>query len=145
MRSFLALFIWSLSACSMAQSIHAYKSVHADGTVGYSDTRPASASSVEEINIQRANPAVEQQGKQRMQELDAVSKGYEERNAEQVKARREYEDRLAKARKWVRETETNLATARRSKKNATPEYIGNWEERVKLARDNLRAVETTRP
>ena len=145
MRLFLALFIWSLSACCLAESIHAFKAVHADGTVSYSDTRPESASSVEEINIQRASPVVEQQGQHRMQELGALSKETEERNATQTQARREYEERLAKARKWVRETEANLATARQSKKSATPEYIGNWEERVKLARDNLREVERTRP
>ena len=145
MRSVLSLFIWSLSACCLAQSIHAYKSVHADGTVGYSDTRPASASSVEKINIRRASPSVEQQGQQRMEELDAVSKARDERKAEQAAARRDYEDRLAEARKWVRETEANLATARQSRKNATPEYIGNWQDRVKLARDHLRAVESARP
>ena len=145
MRLFVALFIWSLSACCLAESTHLFKSVHADGTIGYSDRWPESASSVEEMNIPRADAAIEQQRKQRMQELDAVSKLNEEQEAEKSKAREEYQARLAAAQKWVRETERNLASARQSKKNATPEYIGNWEERVKLARQHLREVQSARP
>ena len=119
--------------------------MHADGTIGYSDTWPKSASSVEKMNVPQTNPAIEQQGQQRMQELDAVTKLNEEQQAEQSKTRQAYQDRLAAAQKWVRETEQNLARARQSKKNATPEYIGIWEERVKLARQNLREVQSAGP
>ncbi len=145
MRVFLVIFIWSISACCFAQTMHLFKSVHADGTVGYSDTRPASAASVQEMDIPRANAAIEQQGKQRMQELNATNKHIDEQQAEAAKARREYQDRLTQAQKWVRDTERNLATARQSKKNATAEYIGNWEERVRLARQHLREVQSAGP
>ncbi len=145
MRLYLALFIWSLSACCLAEPMHAFKAVHADGTIGYSDTWPESASSVEKMNVPQTNPAIEQQGQQRMQELDAVTKLNEEQQAEQSKTRQAYQDRLAEAQKWVRETEQNLARARQSKKNATPEYIGNWEERVRLARQHLRNVQSAGP
>jgi chromosome segregation ATPase len=145
MRVFLAIVIWLISACSFAQSTHLFKSVHADGTVVYSDTRPASAVSVQEMGIPRANAAIEQQGKQRMQELNATNKRVDEQQAEAAKARREYQDRLAQAQQWARDTERNLAAARQSKKNATAEYIGNWEERVRLARQHLREVQSAGP
>ncbi len=38
MRLYLALFIWSLSACCLAEPMHAFKAVHADGTIGSGNT-----------------------------------------------------------------------------------------------------------
>ena len=145
MRVFLAISIWSISACCFAQSTHLFKSVHADGTVEYSDTRPASAASVREMNIPRANAAIEQQGTRRMEEVNAINKRIDEQQTEAAKANREYQDRLTQAQQWVRESERNLATVRQSKRNATPEYIGNWEERARLARQHLREVQSAGP
>jgi hypothetical protein len=81
MRVFFALLLWFYAAGCLAESIHAYKSVHTDGTVSYSDTRPASAESVTEVNVYQESAATEEQGKQRMQEMDAATKRLEKQRA----------------------------------------------------------------
>ena len=68
MRLVLVLLMWSAAASVFAQSGHAFKSVDADGTVSYSDTRPATAALVEEINIGGDSTAIEEQGQQRVSE-----------------------------------------------------------------------------
>ncbi|MEE8297120.1 MAG: DUF4124 domain-containing protein, partial [Hyphomicrobium sp.] len=140
MRGVLVVLMWSAAACCLAQSIHAYKSVHADGTVTYSDTRPATAASVREINIYQNSAAIEQQGKRRMQEMDAISEGLEKQRADETQAKRKYETRLAEARQEVADAVRNLVAAQQSKKSATAERIGLAQARVRLARQRLREV-----
>jgi outer membrane PBP1 activator LpoA protein len=129
MRVFFALLLWLSAAGCLAESIHAYKSVHTDGTVSYSDTRPASAKSVTEVNVYQESAATEEQGKQRMQEMDAATKRLEKQRA-------------AEARREVTDAQRGLTTAQQSKKHATPERIALAEQRVRLARQRLREIET---
>lgn len=145
MRVVLALVMCSAAACSLAQSIHAYKSVHGDGSVSYSDTRPVTQGSVEEMSIYQNSAAIEQQGAQRMQEMDAIGKKLEEQRASDLDAKREYQSRVAEARQEVVEAERNLATTQQSKKAATPERIADAQERVQLARRRLREVQSAGP
>lgn len=145
MRSSVAVLLLLVSAVSIAESIHAYKSVHTDGTVTYSDTRPQSASSVQTIEILPTDDATRDQGEQRTREMQAAGKQLDEQRAEQSQSRREYESRLAEARQEVIDAERYLDHAMQSKKNATPERIADAQERVKLARKRLREVESGSP
>jgi tRNA U54 and U55 pseudouridine synthase Pus10 len=125
--------------------MHAFKAVHADGTVSYSDTRPEAATTVEKMNIQQNSAAIEQQGVQRMQEMNTATKHLQKRHADEAEARRKYQARLAEARQEVSDAERDLSTAQLSKKNATPERIGLAEQRVQLARRRLREVQSAGP
>ncbi len=145
MRVLLAFLMWSAAASCIAQRTHTFKSVHADGTVGYSDTRPETATTVEKIDIRQDSAAIEQQGAQRMQEIDAARKRLEKQRADEMQARRKYQTALAEARKEVSDAERNLSTAQKSKRNATPERIGLAEQRVQLARRRLRQLQSTGP
>jgi len=129
----------------LAQSVHYYKSVHDDGTVTYSDTRPPSASSVEQVKVQQNSSTTEQQGQQRMKEIEAASKRLDEQQARQAESRSEYQKRLARARQELTEAERNLSITQQSKHNATPERIGLAEERVRLARRGLKEVQNAGP
>jgi hypothetical protein len=154
MRVFFALLLWLSAAGCLAESIHAYKSVHTDGTVSYSDTRPASAKSVTEVNVYQESAATEEQGKQRMQEMDAATKRLEKQRADAATkrlekqradaaaARKKYDKRVAEARREVTDAQRGLTTAQQSKKHATPERIALAEQRVRLARQRLREIET---
>jgi hypothetical protein len=144
MRVVLVLAMCLSATYCLAQSSHAYKSVHADGTVSYSDTRPGAAESVTEVDLYR-DSATEQQGKQRMEELAAASSELEEQRAEKAEARREYESRVAGARQEVTGAQRGLVMAQQSKKNATPERIALAEQRVRLAKQRLREVQSAGP
>ena len=141
MRVVLVLLMWFFATCSLAQSIHAYKSVHTDGVVSYSDTRPAEAESVTEVKIYQDSAAIEQQGKKRIQELDAAPSELEKQRADEAAARREYDRRVAEARQEVIDAKRGLVTAQQSKKSATPERIGLAQQRVRLAEFRLREVQ----
>ncbi len=145
MRVVLAFLMWSAAAGCIAQSIHLFKSVHADGTVGYSDTRPETATTVEKIDIQQNSAAIEQQGAQRMQEIESASKRLEKQRADEAQARRKYQTVLAEARQEVSDAERDLTTTQQSKKSATAERIGLAEQRVRLAHQRLREVQSTAP
>jgi len=145
MRVILVFLMWCAAASGFAQSIHLFKSVHADGTVAYSDTQPATANSVEEVDIHQNSAAIEQQGAQRMQEMNAAAKRIEKQQADESKARRKYETLVAEAHQEVADAERNLVSTRQSKKNATAERIGDAEERVRLARQRLREVQSAGP
>lgn len=141
MRQLLAPILLLVSGGAFAQPVHYYKSVHADGTVGYSDTQPPSAASVEPVDIQQEDPAILQQGEQRVQEMKAAGDALEAQRAAQAKAAREYRERLAEAREAVADAELNLRISIDSKHNATPYRIGLAEERLKLARERLMEVQ----
>lgn len=141
MRSMVALALWSSASACLAESIQAYKSVHTDGTTGYSDTRPASASTVEAIELPQHDTAILEQGDKRMQEMQEVGKHIDEQRAEQSKATRKLESTLAQARQELSDAQQNLTSALESRKNATPERIAAAEERVKLAQKRLREIE----
>jgi hypothetical protein len=145
MRVVLALVMCLVAASSPAQSIYAYKSVHTDGSVGYSDTPPAQTRSVEKLNILQDSTAIEQQGKQRLQQMDAAGKALEEQRTGQSKAMRAYQDTLNQARKELSEAERHLLSVQQSKKNATPERMAAARERVQLARRKLREVQSAGP
>ncbi len=145
MRLILVVLMWSAAASVFAQSGHAFKSVDADGTVSYSDTRPATAASVEEINIGGDSTAIEEQGQQRVQELNAVSERIAKERADEAQTRRAYQTRLAEARQEVAEAERNLVSTRQSRKHATPERIALAEQRVHLARRRMREVQSAGP
>jgi TolA-binding protein len=142
MRVVVTVLMWFAAASCLAQSIHAYKSVHADGTVSYSDTRPAAAESVTEVRVYQDSAATEQQGNERMRELNAKSKELEKQHRDEVDARRNYESRVAAARQDVSDAQRTLETTRGSKKAATPERIGLAEEHVRLAKQRLREVQS---
>ena len=141
MRAALALLMWLFATGGLAQSIHAYKSVHTDGAVSYSDTRPVEAESVTEVKVYQDSAAIEQQGKKRMQELDAATSELEKQRADEADARREYERRVAEARQEVIDAKRGLITAQESKKSATAERIGLAQQRVRLAEIRLREVQ----
>ena len=145
MRLVLAVLMWSAAACVFAQSSQAYKSVHADGSVSYSDTRPETASSVEEMTIYPNSAAIEERGKQRVQELSSIGERLAKERADEAQARREHQTRLAEVRQEVADAERNLVTARESRKHATPERIGLAEQRVHLARRRFREVQSAGP
>jgi hypothetical protein len=144
-RPIIALLIWSASVCSVAQSIHLYKSVHADGTVSYSDTRPRSAASVTEMSVPRTDSGIVNQGQLRQQEMETIGNDLEKQRGEKVEARRKYESLLAQARQEVSSAEQNLAITRQSKHNATEERIGLAEQRLNLAHQRLREVQNAGP
>ena len=144
MRAVFALVMWFSATCCLAQSSHAYKSVHADGTVSYTDTRPVAEDSVTEVDLYQ-DRAAEQQGKQRMEALDAASSELEKQRTEKAEARREYESRVAEALREVTGAQQSLATAQKSKKYATPERIARAEQRVRLAKQRLREVQSAGP
>jgi len=145
MRVVFALCLLCPAFGCLAQSAHYYKSVHDDGTVTYSDTRPPSASSVEQVKVQQNSSTTEQQGQQRMKEIEAASKRLDEEQARQAESRSEYQKRLARARQELTEAERNLSITQQSKHNATPERIGLAEERVRLARRGLKEVQNAGP
>jgi DNA repair exonuclease SbcCD ATPase subunit len=145
MRVIFILLMWSAAASCIAQSMHLFKSVHADGTVGYSDTRPETATTVEKMEIQQNSTAIEQQGAQRMQEIESASKRLEKQRADEAQARRKYQTVLAEARQEVSDAERDLTTTQQSKKSATAERIGLAEQRVRLAHQRLREVQSTAP
>ena len=142
MRLVLAVLIWLAAASVFAQSSHAYKSVHPDGSVSYSDTRPESAASVEEMTIYQNSAAIEEQGKQRVQEMSSIGERLAKERADEAQARREYQARLAEARQEVADAERGLVTALESRKHATPERIALAEQRVQLARRRLQEVQS---
>ena len=145
MRVVFALCLLCPAFGCLAQSVHYYKSVHDDGAVTYSDTRPPSASSIEQVKVQQSSSTTEQQGQQRMKELEAASKRLDEQRAGQAESRSKYQKRLAQARQEVTDAERNLSITRGSKHNATPERIGLAEERVRLARQGLKKVQNAGP
>ena len=145
MRVVLAILMWSVAASCIAQRTYTFKSVHADGTVSYSDTRPETATTVEKMDIQHNSAAIERQGAQRMQEIDTETKRLEKQQADEAQARRKYQSALAEARQEVSDAERNMTSARQSKKSATPERIGLAEQRVRLARQRLREVQSAGP
>lgn len=145
MRLVAVLAIFCICGPSFAQSIHAYKSVHADGGVTYSDTRPASASSVETIRVPRTDPATVEEGRQRKQGMDAAAERLAKQRDDAAAARGKNETRLAKARQAVRDAEAFLASVMDSKKHATPERIGLAERKLRLARQQLREAERAGP
>jgi chromosome segregation ATPase len=125
--------------------MHAFKAVHADGTVNYSDTRPEAAPTVEKLDIQQNSAAIERQGAQRMQEIDTATEGLKKQQADEAQARRKYQTSLAEARQEVTDAERHLSSTQQSKKHATPERIGLAEQRVRLARQRLREVQSAGP
>jgi hypothetical protein len=145
MRVVLALCLLGPAFGCFAQSTHYYKSVHDDGAVAYSDTKPRSASSVEQVNVQQGGAGTEQQGQQRLDELSAASKRLDEEKARDAESRSKYQSRLAQARQEVADAERHLSTTRQSKHNATPERIDTAEERVRLARMKLKEVQSAAP
>lgn len=145
MRGILAFVLCTASAWSIAQSIYAYKSVHTDGAVTYSDTRPAAGRAVERVPIYQGSAAIEQQGKLRVQQMDAIGKELEKQRAGDAQARRDHESRLADAREEVAAAERGLALAQQSKKNASPERIAAAEQHLKLARQRLREAQSSAP
>jgi hypothetical protein len=144
-RPIIALLIWSVSLCSVAQSVHLYKSVHSDGTVGYSDTRPPSAASVTEMRVPETDSGIVNQGQLRKQEMEAIGNDLEKQREEQSEARQKYQSVLAQARQEVSSAERNLAITRQSKHNATEERIALAEDRLNLARQRLRQVQNAGP
>ena len=145
MRSIVALVSLLGSVACSAETIHAYKAVHADGTVSYSDTRPGTASSIETLSIPQSDASISEQGEQRKQQMQSAGKQLDEQRATQAEARREYESRLAEARKEVRDAERVLDDTVNSKKNATAERVAIAEERLAIARKKLREVERAGP
>ena len=152
MRVVLALLIWCVAASCLAEPMHAFKAVHADGTVSYSDTRPETATTVEKLDIQQNSAASERQGAQRMQEIDTATERLKKQQADEKKqqadeaqARRKYQTSLAEARQEVTDAERHLSSTQQSKKHATPERIGLAEQRVRLARQHLRKVQSAGP
>ena len=145
MRLVFALLMWAVAASIVADSGRAYKSVNPDGSVSYSDTRPATAVSVEEMTADQNSAAIEQQGKQRVQETRSIGERLEKERADEAQARREYQARLAEARHQVADAERYLVATRQSRTNATPKFIGLAEERVRLARRHLREVQSAGP
>ena len=148
MRPILTLLIVSLPLVATGQSVHFYKSVHADGTVSYSDTRPRSAdsgTSVTTVNVPRTDDAIVNQGKQRKEEMRAIATDLEKQRAEQSQARRKREKEVAQARREIADAERNLATTRQSKHNATEERIALAERRLELARQKLRELQRAGP
>jgi hypothetical protein len=97
------------------------------------------------MTIHQNSAAIEQQGAQRVQEMDAAGKELEKQRAGDTDARRKYQSRVAEARQEVADAENYLVTAQQSKKHATPERIADAEERVRLARQRLREVQTAGP
>lgn len=141
MRAVIALgFLFASGGC-LAQSVHYYKSVHADGTVAYSDSQPRSAASVEEVKVHEEGASARREGEQRLEAMRKASEQLDEERAEREASRRKYEARLAAARDEVAEAERNLANARDSKHSATRERIALAEERVRLARQRLKEVQ----
>jgi len=145
MRALLALVMCSVATGSLAQSIHIFKEVHADGTVVYSDTRPVTPGAVEEVKIYQSSAAIEQQGEQRKQEMDAIGKKLEKQRTDVSDAKREYQRRVAEARDEVAAAERALVIAQQSKKAATPERITAAEEQLRMARRRLRDVQSAGP
>lgn len=145
MRLVPVLVIWCICGPCFAQSIHAYKSVHGDGSVTYSDTRPASVSSVETIRVPGTDAAVVEAGQKRKQEMDAIAERLAKQRDEDAEVRRKYESRLADAREAVRSAEASLASILESKKSATQERIALAEQKLKLARKQLRDVQRAGP
>lgn len=145
MRAVIALGFLLASGGCLAQSVHYYKSVHADGAVTYSDTQPQSAASVEEVRVYQDGTDAQREGEQRMEAMREASEQLDEERAEREASRKEYAARLAAARDEVAEAERNLASTRDSKHSATPERIGLAEERVRLARQRLKEVENAGP
>lgn len=143
--SIVILSSWSVSFSSAAGSIHAYKSVHADGIVSYSDTRPDSASSVTSVSIPGTDPATVEQGQKRRQEMESIARDLEQQREEQSKVRRAYASRRAEAQREVAAAERSLASVYQSKHNATQERIELAEETLRLARQRLREVEKAGP
>ncbi len=144
-RLIFALLLCGLCGGAIAASIHAYKAVHADGTVSYSDTRPESAQSVTSVNVPGSDSARLEEGEQRKQEMRDIGKQLEEQRAQEAKQQGERAERLAEARREVVEAERNLANTRQSKRSATPERIRLAEERLQLARRRLRQIEGGAP
>lgn len=145
MRVLFALVMCLVAASSPAQSIYAYKSVHTDGSVSYSDRRPAETKSVEKLNVLQQSSAIEQQGEQRLEQMDTAGKALEEQRTGQSKAMRAYQDTLGQARRELSEAERYLVSVQQSKKNATPERMAAARERVQLARRKLREVQSAGP
>ena len=145
MRVVFGLLIGFFASGCLAQSIHAYKSVHTDGAVSYSDTRPTDAESVTEVKVYQESAAIEQQGSERMQEMNAATKAGEKQRADEAAARRKHESRVAEARQEVSDAERYLVTAQQSKKHATPERIAAAQQRLRLAKQGLREVQRAGP
>jgi hypothetical protein len=145
MRVVFGFLIWICASGSLAQSVHLYKSVHTDGSVGYSDTQPADAESITEVNVHQDGAAIEQGGAQRLQELEAASTALDKKNAEQAAAQSKYQSRLADARAEVSDAERFLVTAQQSRKHATPERIEDAQTRLRLAKQRLGEVRRAGP
>ena len=145
MRVVFGFLIWICASGSLAESVHLYKSVHGDGTVSYSDTRPTDAESITEVKVHQDGAAIEQGGAQTMQELEATSTALDKKNAEQAAAKRKYQSRLADARAEVSAAEGYLVTTQQSRKHATPERVEDAQMRLRLAKQRLREVQRAGP
>ncbi|MDX2312783.1 MAG: hypothetical protein QNL90_01815 [Gammaproteobacteria bacterium] len=145
MRVLFGFLIWICASGSLAQSVHLYKSVHGDGSVGYSDTQPADAESITEMKVHQDGAATEQGGAQTMQELEAASTALDKKNAEQAAAKRKYQSRLADARAEVSAAEGYLVTTQQSRKHATPERVEDAQTRLRLAKQRLGEVRRAGP
>ena len=141
MRSLLTVFLCTASAGSLAQSIYAYKSVHTDGSVTYSDTRPASDAAVEQVQIYQGSAAIEQQGEERVKQMDAIGKELEKQRTADAEEQRKREKEIAKARQEVADAERFLTSVLQSKKNATPQRMRAAREQLRLARERLQQVQ----
>ena len=141
MRLILTLILSAVASASLAEAMHLFKQVHADGSVSYSDTRAGAEGQVEAVSIQLESAVIEQQGGQRLEQIEAYNQNLEKQRAEQAKSRSEYQTRVAEARQQVVDAERNLKEAQQSKKSATPERIKAHQEQLKLARQRLREVE----
>ena len=145
MRSILALVLFAASQVCFAASIHAYKAVHSDGTVSYSDTWPGTASSVQTIAIPQTGDSTLEQGERRKQQMQDAGKQLDEQRAAESKARREYQAQLAQARQEVSDAERHLYETRNSKKNASAERTATAKQRLDLARKKLQELERAGP
>jgi hypothetical protein len=145
MRVVFALIICCAAGYAQAKSIYAYKSVHSDGTVSYSDTRPAAGESVERVTISPSSAAIEQQGAQRVQQMDTAAKTLEKQRSGAAQAKSDYQKRVNEARQELTDAERNLVTVEQSKKSASPERIKAARKRISLARQKLREVQSAGP
>lgn len=135
----LVSLLWVGGLC--AQTTHLYKSVHDDGTVTYSDTKPPGGGEVTEMNLHGGGGAIEQQGRKRMDEMRAVGEAIDEQRAAEAEALRKREKAIAEARKEVADAERDLVNIRQSKHNATDDRIALAEQRLRLARQRLKEVQ----
>lgn len=148
MRIALSLFLLFLllpATGGLAQTVHYYKSVHADGVVEYSDTRAGSGEVVQEIRIYQDGDAALEQGRARVQEMQSAAEDLGKRRSEESAAKGEHAKRIARARQEVAEAERNLQSVLASKRSATPYRIELAENRLALAHKKLADIRRAGP